>query len=105
MSIVTTLVGQYVVEGWAENARYQRIVAVTVDRNELAIWARNPDGRLVKYDDNCMTVKQPPLLEERKQLQSHMMVTQEEPKDEAYWADLNMKLDEMDKRIRETISE
>ncbi len=59
--MLTNLIGQYVVNGWGEDAQYQEIVAVSVDRDKMSIWARNPDDNLVLYDgDGCRVVKRAP---------------------------------------------
>ncbi len=58
--ISTNLVGQYVVQGWGEDIQYHPIVAVTVDRDQMTLWARNPDNIINSYNAlSCKIARKP----------------------------------------------
>jgi hypothetical protein len=101
--IQTNLVGQYVVlNHYRDEPTYQPIVAVTVDRDELTVWARNPDGVINRWcGDGMHTVKRPPLFEKRDFIQIQL----EEAKLEMDRQELLEKLTELNDEIRQQVAE
>lgn len=94
--INTLLNGQYVVIGWSQEVQYHLIVAVTIDRGELTLWARNLDGRINQYvADGCFTVRKPPPVVERDKQKERW----EEEDNSTYKYRAKEKLDELQRKV------
>lgn len=98
----TNLVGQYVINGWGDDVQYQVIVAVTVDRDQMTLWARNPDGVIYPYNaDGCKTVGRPPLLEEADEIAQRCNAC----KDPDQHREMMLEWDEMNRRIEKQVTQ
>jgi len=73
MMMMSTLLGQYVVDNNFDGPLYYKIVLVHVDRGELKMVARNMEDRLVTFDvEFTQVLPEPPMWRNLKRCQEEI---------------------------------